>query len=78
VHFKIVLGDVLDRHVRPSGVGEKGSIGGGKGTGMMPVIEPKRSSSTIFYSNLSYRPVGVELIINNIPKITTRWGGEGI
>jgi hypothetical protein len=73
-----VLEDVLDRHIRPSGVGEKSSIGGGNGTRMMPVIEPKRSSSTIFYSNASYRHVGVELIINNIPKITTRLGGEGV
>jgi hypothetical protein len=78
VHFKIVLEDVLDLHIRPGGVGEKGNIGGGKGARMIPVIEPKRSSSTIFYSNVSYRPLGVELIINNIPKITTRWGGEGV
>jgi hypothetical protein len=72
-----VLEDILNRHVRPSGVGEKDSIGGGKGTGMKPMIKPKGSGSTIFYSNVSYRPIGVELIINNIPKIATGLRSEG-
>jgi hypothetical protein len=52
VHFKTVLEDILHRNVRPGGVGEEGKISGRKGTGMDPVIKPKRCGSSVFNLNI--------------------------
>jgi hypothetical protein len=47
-----VLEDILHRNVRPGDVGEEGRACGRKGTGMDPVIKPKRCGSSVFNLNI--------------------------
>jgi hypothetical protein len=76
VQFKIVLEDVLNQNLRPSGVGEEGRISRVKRTKIKPMIKPERGGSSILDFNPRDGPKGIQLVVDDVPKVVARLRDE--